>query len=123
LIDHCPSSNPHLPVNAFPALSVAFSNSTPQSIDTAFTPASPSNKPLYAAFLTSSGVIFTPLKDVKHGNGGSVKAKAMVPPGLLGYIYVLITDDEKAADDNTTMAGPTVVEFDFDSKGNVAGQM
>jgi hypothetical protein len=122
LITRCPRSNAHLPVKAFPSLFLTLPNSQPKSITVEFKCESGCDKPLFASFLTGKGVVSTPLKDVKKTNKG-IKAEVMLPKGLMGYVYLVVTDDRSKVDDQTTKAGPAVLEFSFDSMGKIISTM
>jgi hypothetical protein len=115
LIVSCPDDNPKLPVHAFPALMVSRASPTDKYISLSFTAPSGTdpNKPLYAAFLTGDGVIFSPIAK----KGGQMQAE--VPQGLMGYVYVIVTNAAASVSDEDTVAGPAVLEVRVDSMGHV----
>ena len=108
-IKSCPASNKLPPVHAFPALSVPANALPGKHVVLSFTASG--DKQLYAAFLTGTGTVFAKI------DMSSKKVK--IPEGLEGSVYVIVTDDESKADDSTTVAGPALVMFGFDSEGKV----
>ena len=40
-----------------------------------------------------------------------------VPKGLLGFVFVVLTSDGGRVSDETTLAGPAILQFPFDSHG------
>lgn len=107
-ITSCPSSNPPLPVKAFPTLTVPPTASGERA--TLTFEASGDQKELFAAFVSGMGTIFVPVNE---------KKEVVVPEGLLGLVFVIITSDGGKVADETTVAGPAMVQFMFDSRGNV----
>lgn len=109
-IASCPSSNPALPVKAFPVLTLG-TMGTIKSNDTITlkTPgyqlkAVDGYSPLYAAFITILGPIFGPATPVAGG------FSVMVPPGVNGQSYVVLTGCNTTVTDDTVAAGPAIVE-------------
>lgn len=111
----CPSTNAPLPVKAFPSLSVATTTppSTIKSGDTitlltpnyTLTPAN-GQTPLYAAFVTVTGPIYA---DATPVDGGF---SVVVPEGVNGQSYAVLTACQDAVNDDTILAGPAIVEID-----------
>lgn len=103
----CPSTNPTLPVKAFPA--VTFSGQTP-------TPGK-ALKFDSAASSWKNAVFFSGLNttSVAIENG-----KVVIPDSLrpMGTAYLVITSDDNAPTDNNTVAGPAILQFDFNSNGD-----
>ncbi|KAI9880970.1 MAG: hypothetical protein M1830_009464 [Pleopsidium flavum] len=106
----CPSSNPKLPVKAFPMLALG-TKGTIKSNDTITlnTPgynlkAVDGSSQLYAAFITVTGPIFGPATPVDGG------FSVMVPEGVNGQSYVVLTGCKDAVTDDTVAAGPAIVE-------------
>jgi hypothetical protein len=108
----CPNSNPQLPVKAFPRLSGP-STTSPGSTVTLSTPGSlllPVNGtsgdiPLFAAWMQPTGPVFAP---VSRTDAGFVST---VPISLLaGQSYVVLTNCGERVSDDTTLAGPAIVE-------------
>jgi hypothetical protein len=112
-ITSCPSSNPTLPLKAFPSLT--FSSSKPGSESTlTYTPAnkSGSSSDLFVAFLTGLSQEFAPIKD----------GKVVIPSDLKGTVYAIVTSSSTKVDDSNTIAGPAILNFPFDSEGNLVHQ-
>ena len=105
----CPSTNPKLPVQAFPSL--AFTNPQPGATSTlTFTPAgTPPSGPLFVAFFTGLDTIFVEIQ------GGAVQ----IPSQLLGTVYAVVTDSNTSASDDNVVAGPAILLFDFNSNGEL----
>lgn len=110
-ITGCPASNPPLPVKAFPKL-MATSADMPikqGSIVTLETPgydvttATP-GAPVYGAFITVTGSIVVPA--VKTAMGYNI----VVPAGVNGQSYVVLTGCNATVTDDTVAAGPAIVE-------------
>ncbi|RDB17443.1 Protein rds1 [Hypsizygus marmoreus] len=110
VINSCPASNPHLPVKPFPKLTVPVAKEGHRTKVIFDCPKEHEHKPLYAAWLTGTGTIFTPLKE---------KWETEVPNGLTGLVFVIITTDGGKVSDDTTVAGVEMVQFPFDSHGRV----
>lgn len=112
-IKSCPPTNPPLPVKAFPSLSVA----TPGPIKTNNTivlrtsgyvladPSATNSTQLYGAFLTVTGPVFVNTTRVTGGYS------LVVPPGVNGQSYVVLTACNEKVTDATTAAGPAIVEI------------
>lgn len=110
----CSDSNtdkPFLPVKAFPSLALG-TTGTIKCGDTIslMTPGyilAPSNgrAPLYAAFITVTGPIFA---DATPIDGGF---SVVVPKGINGQSYVVLTGCPEAVNDETISAGPAIVEI------------
>lgn len=109
-ITECPSDNPPLPFKAFPVLALAPAEgeseirsgntiSLSTKIDTY------SYGPTYAAFITVLGPIFV---DVKNCDD---KLEVVVPEGINGQSYVILTSSNTEVTDDTTIAGPAIVEI------------
>ncbi|KDQ58804.1 hypothetical protein JAAARDRAFT_47125 [Jaapia argillacea MUCL 33604] len=117
-ITSCPSTNPALPVKAFPALTLALSSPASaypnsQKITPGSTTSltySPTSSSDYAVFFTGLTPIF-----VQVSNG-----KVVVPDTLMGTSYVVIsTSNDATGLEAGVVAGPAILEIDFDSQGNV----
>jgi Ferritin-like domain len=112
-IKSCPTSNPPLPVRAFPALTVA----TPGPIKTNSTivlqtpgyvlsgPSASNSSQLYGAFITVTGPIFVNATPVPGGYS------LVVPPGVMGQSYVVLSACNEKITDTTIAAGPAIVEI------------
>ncbi|KAI9817451.1 MAG: hypothetical protein M1827_001061 [Pycnora praestabilis] len=108
----CPSTNPALPVKAFPTLSLDPSTAMPVTSNdtiTLLTPGyvlQPSNgvSQLYGAFITVTGPIFVDATPVSGG------FSLQVPVGVNGQSYVVLTGCNDTVTDDTVVAGPAIVE-------------
>ena len=107
MIVSCPASNPPLPVKAFPELTLETTGSIMTgSTITLLTTAQPKsgNGQLFGAFITVSGPIFVPAIPVAGG------FNVVVPAGVEGQSYVVLTPCQDEADDDNIVAGPAIVE-------------
>lgn len=111
-ITACPASNPPLPVKAFPALTLVTpgpikANSTIVLQTSGYVLSDPSatnTAPLYGAFITVTGPIFVNATRVEGG------FSLVVPTGVNGQVYVVLTACNERLSDATTAAGPAIVE-------------
>jgi hypothetical protein len=113
----CPSSNPALPVKAFPTLTSAPSNGniTVGSTITLLTPgsvitAADGKSQIYAAFITVTGPIFAPATAT---TGGFTVTVPKAPEGsapISGQTYVVLTGCNTTVTDDTVAAGPAAFE-------------
>ncbi|KDR80400.1 hypothetical protein GALMADRAFT_62556 [Galerina marginata CBS 339.88] len=101
-ITSCPSSNPALPVKAFPALTIT--GATPGQAASVSAPKATAS-PTFIAFFNGLDQIFAPVK-----NG-----KVTVPTGLQGQVYAVATTSGTLATDNVIVAGPAILFFDIKS--------
>jgi hypothetical protein len=107
----CPSGNAKLPVIAFPQLTLG-TTGTVKSGDTILLltegyrllPQLGSHSFIYCAFITITGPIFVPTTAV---NGGF---ELVVPAGVNGQTYVVLTGCDQFVNDDTIAAGPAIVE-------------
>ncbi|KAJ7031017.1 ferritin-like domain-containing protein [Mycena alexandri] len=111
LIRSCPSSN----ADALPALTVyptlTLNDASPGKIATVAFTAPATSTQLFVAFVSSVATpVFVPL----HGN------TVLVPDNLFGFVFCMITKDGGLADDSTTIAGPAILDFSYDSSGRAA---
>lgn len=108
-IASCPPANaekPQLPLKAFPPLALGTEGPvksgdeiellTPGYVLVGATP--------YAAFITVTGPIYSDLTPMEGGY------KTVVPEGVNGQSYVVITGCKKEVTDETITAGPAIVE-------------
>lgn len=58
------------------------------------------NQPLWMAFLGGTDIVFVPV-----GNN-----EVVIPPGILGIAYGLLTTSETEVTDDATVAGPTAFD-------------
>lgn len=109
-IKSCPSTNPALPVKAFPALAVAGTDTIKSgSTITLSTPGyelqAPAGGQLYAAFIAVTGPVFV---DAKKVDGGY---QVTVPKGFAGQSYAVLTACKDQVNDDTVAAGPAIIEI------------
>jgi len=84
-----------------------------KTVTVSFAAPNPSNGPFYAVFITG---ISTPLFVlIQDGN------KVEVPVDLLGTVYCVITNSGTEVNDATTVAGPAILSFEFNSEGKMVG--
>lgn len=107
-IASCPSSDPKLPVKAFPSLSVSPSGAVMGNSTITLTPGEDfsmdDGQHVEAAFVAVTGPIFTPVKHT--GSGYSLT----VPAGVAGQSYVVLTSSNTNVTDDNVLAGPAIVE-------------
>ncbi|KAJ6456410.1 ferritin-like domain-containing protein [Mycena sanguinolenta] len=113
-IQSCPASNAQaLPSSlaAFPSLAVT--NAHPGRTATLTFTAPTASKPLYAAFISGiAAPVFVPI----HNSN-----QVAIPRDLLGFAFCVVTTKNGGdLDDSTTVAGPAILNFAFDSRGQVA---
>lgn len=110
-ITSCPSSNPTLPVKAFPALSVDPAVKEVKTGDTItlltpnYTVKGADGQKIYIAFIAVTGPTFVEASPVK--GGFSVK----IPEGFAGQTYAVLTGCNESVSDDTTVAGPALIEI------------
>ena len=63
---------------------------------------------VYAAFITVTGPIFVDVEETKDGY------VIVVPEGINGQSYVVLTSSKDAVTDDNTLAGPAIVEVCFE---------
>jgi hypothetical protein len=105
-IKSCPETNAPLPVKAFPTLTASSSDAMIKSgskVTLSLNNVKIEGK-VYAAFITVTGPMFA---DATEMNGAY---EVMVPEGIAGQSYVVLTSCNTAATDDTIVAGPAVVE-------------
>ncbi|KAM0482557.1 hypothetical protein ACHAPX_003076 [Trichoderma viride] len=110
-ITSCPSSNAPLPVKAFPKLQLApttaksvTAGATVTLLTPGYTLKAENNAQIYAAFIAVTGPTFVPAKPV---NGGF---SLTIPKGFAGQTYVVLTTCKEGVSDETTAAGPAIIE-------------
>jgi len=107
----CPTTNPALPVKAFPSLTLGTSGMIKSGDKITLLTAGYSlvavdgSSPLYAAFITITGPIFVDATPVKGG------FEVVVPKGVNGQSYVVLTGCKDVVNDDTVAAGPAIVEI------------
>ncbi|KAL5115436.1 hypothetical protein ACEQ8H_006657 [Pleosporales sp. CAS-2024a] len=106
-ITSCPTTNPPLPVKAFPILTASSKDSMIKTGSTVMlsTPGyTIQGGKVYAAFVTVIGPVFVEATPVTGGY------TVVVPKGVTGQSYAVLTRCNTAATDDTIIAGPAVVE-------------
>jgi len=113
----CPDSNaakPQLPLKAFPTVALGTtgpikSGDTIELLTPGYTLApKDGSAPIYAAFVSVTGPIYA---DVTPMEGGF---KVVVPKGVNGQSYVVLTGCKDRVTDDTVAAGPAIVEITND---------
>ncbi|KAJ6568420.1 ferritin-like domain-containing protein [Mycena vulgaris] len=111
-ITSCPSTNPALPVKAFPSLTVTTTRYSPgKSIALEYTPATAvaDGTALYVAFYTGLAVEYAKLED----------GKVVIPDDLRGQVYAVVTTSDSEVNDANTIAGPAILLLEFNSAGKL----
>jgi hypothetical protein len=106
-ITSCPTTNAPLPVKAFPVITASSQDKAIKTGSTVMLTTKGykiEGGKVYGAFITVTGPIFVEAKSV---NGGY---EVVVPKGVSGQSYVVLTSCNTAATDDTIVAGPAVVE-------------
>ncbi|OBT82759.1 hypothetical protein VE02_09923 [Pseudogymnoascus sp. 03VT05] len=110
-ITSCPDSNAKLPVKAFPALAldpaagVVKAGSTIKLLTTGYTlKAAQGVATIYAAFISVTGPTFVVATPVDGG------FQVTVPKGFSGQSYAVLTSCNETVSDDTTAAGPAIIE-------------
>lgn len=108
-IHSCPSSNPPLPIKSFPRLQLAPATVAPGSTVTLLTPGytlkADKGAQIYAAFIAVTGPTFVPAKPVNSG------FSITIPKGFAGQTYVVLTTCNESVSDDTTAAGPAILQI------------
>lgn len=104
----CPDTNVKLPVMAFPSLFAMLDSETAMTgsnitlkVGENYTGA----EEVYAAFVTVTGPVWAKLEPMGHGT-----FTAIVPKGIQGQSYVVLTKSDEEVTDDTILAGPAVVQ-------------
>ncbi|KAF8598929.1 hypothetical protein BDV93DRAFT_592558 [Ceratobasidium sp. AG-I] len=109
-ITSCPSTNPSLPVKAFPAFSITTATYKPgDTVSISYDTALANGKKTYVSFTDGLAQVVVPVT----GSAKSLKVK--LPAGLTGTVYAVVSTSDKAATDGTIVAGPAVLMFPFGS--------
>ncbi|KAJ5548484.1 hypothetical protein N7513_005718 [Penicillium frequentans] len=106
-IASCPESNGKLPVKAFPALTMPSMAPvmTGSKVDLMVAGDMMNTSDIYAAFITVTGPVWATLEST-----GAGEYTVVVPEGVAGQSYVVLTKGNKQATDDNIVAGPAVVE-------------
>ncbi|EIW77466.1 hypothetical protein CONPUDRAFT_92561 [Coniophora puteana RWD-64-598 SS2] len=106
IITSCPSSNPALPVKAFPALTFGTDMTAGQATTVSFNGSDASSaNGMYVGFISGMNTTIVPVQ-----NG-----QVTIPDGLMGVVYAVATSSDSMTSDNVTLAGPAFLSFDFKS--------
>ncbi|KAL4968232.1 ferritin-like domain-containing protein [Aspergillus stella-maris] len=110
-IASCPESNGELPVKAFPTLTMEMSTESIMEGDKVKLTAGPGfsdmkTSDVHAAFITVTGPVWA---DVMAGQNGEFTVT--IPKGVMGQSYVVLTNGNKNANDDSIVAGPAIVEI------------
>lgn len=108
-ITSCPSDNPHVAATAYPSLAISGTAAVGKAVKLSFTiPGGSANlgKPLSVAFIAGNGIHFAPL---------SGKSEVVIPDGLVGTVFVVVTNDKGKVTDGTTVAGPAIMMLSYPS--------
>ncbi|KAJ5131604.1 ferritin-like domain-containing protein [Penicillium atrosanguineum] len=103
----CPSSNPTLPVKAFPSLTATSDGTIEAGSMVSLTPGQSftASGPIYAAFITVTGPVWATI--TPNNDGYSVT----IPNGIAGQSYVVLTSSKDKVSDDTVLAGPAIIEI------------
>jgi len=104
----CPASNPTLPFTAFPTVTVPAGARPGQTVKLTFS--APTSGPLFAAFLSGLDVHWVPI---------AYDLTVQIPAHLIGTSYMVVTNDNTKVDDAHTVAGPAILTFPFNSRGEL----
>ena len=91
-----------LPVRAFPALTTSGTPTPGGQVTFSFNSTSAGDKPLFAAFFMGLTTKFVPLDGSKS---------ATIPSEAIGTVYAVISSNDTAVSDDSTVAGPAIFEF------------
>ncbi|THH08551.1 hypothetical protein EW145_g2617 [Phellinidium pouzarii] len=115
----CPSTNPVLPIRAFPGLNVTTTTPTPgQAVSLTFdrtasgAATTTADTQLFLTLLSGIGKLAVPVT----ADGSSYSAT--LPENLQGTVYGLITNTNATAKDEDTVAGVAILNFPFNSTAN-----
>ncbi len=105
-ITGCPSSNPTLPLMAFPSLTVTCADATITTGSTLTVAVgsnyNPKGATVYAAFITVTGPVIADI----WGNW-----QVTIPAGIAGQSYLVLTTNETMVTDDSIVAGPAIIEI------------
>ncbi|KAH7905750.1 ferritin-like domain-containing protein [Hygrophoropsis aurantiaca] len=108
VIVSCPSSNPALPVKAFPALQFPASVKPGTTAKVTYK-ADGSSGQHYVAFISGLNTQIVPLNNMEVN----------IPGHLEGVVYAVVTSNANTTGDDVTVAGPAFLSFDFGSDGKM----
>ncbi|KAF2664117.1 hypothetical protein BT63DRAFT_101222 [Microthyrium microscopicum] len=104
----CPSSNPtFLTLKEFPGLTVSSQDAKIKTNTVLDVYANiPDDTTVYASFATVTGPVFAEIQCTGHGD-----YEVTVPAGVHGQSYLIFTSSNSTVNDDTTLAGPAIVEI------------
>ncbi|RPA99074.1 hypothetical protein L873DRAFT_1768251 [Choiromyces venosus 120613-1] len=108
-ITSCPSDSPPLPFKALPTLSAASEEAIKAGSMITFTTgpgAKTHHECIYAAVISVTGPIFVKAEVVQENS-----FVVLVPKGVNGRTNVVLTSNGRAVRDDTTIAGPPIIEI------------
>ncbi|KAF8638985.1 hypothetical protein AX17_001817 [Amanita inopinata Kibby_2008] len=70
---------------------------------------------MWVAFLTGEGIKYAMIHNVD--NDGCNSYEVVIPDGLVGLVYAVVTKSDRTMSDDTTVAGPTLLMFHYNSQG------
>lgn len=102
----CPSSNPALPVKAFPSLTSISSGTllAGSKVSLATGEEFTASGHIYAAFITVTGPVWATVSPTKGGYS------VTIPQGVEGQSYVVLTSSNQNVSDDDILAGPAILE-------------
>ena len=109
MITSCPESNPVLPVKPFPTLTFPADALPGRKVIIEFDEGD-NDGDLFVAFYTGLTQEFAPIADDKS---------VTIPDDLIGTVYAVVSTDGSMATDATTVAGPAILTFNYDSHGMI----
>ncbi|CAK5281050.1 unnamed protein product [Mycena citricolor] len=98
-ITSCPSSNPALPLMAFPTLKFTGPKNGAVTLDYQTNQTGDA----FLALFTGVNTLFAPI----------VNKTAKLPSNLQGTVYAVVSSNGSAVSDDTTLAGPAIMQFPF----------
>ncbi|TDL22376.1 hypothetical protein BD410DRAFT_839822 [Rickenella mellea] len=101
----CPPSNPTLPFSPFPNLNISDNAQPGQSVQLTYN-GDASNGGQFLAIFSGLNTTFVPINSDKT---------ATLPSRLQGTTYALVSSDGSTVTDGSTVAGPAILVFPFDS--------
>ncbi|KAF1988049.1 hypothetical protein K402DRAFT_374675 [Aulographum hederae CBS 113979] len=112
-IKSCPPGAPTLPFTAFPGIKLSADSPTPVTTGSAITLVTdgyilnePSGVPLFAVWIAATGPVYVPATLMADG----MHVDTVVPPGVHGQSYVVLSGCRDYLADDVVAAGPGVVE-------------
>ncbi|KAI0326830.1 hypothetical protein GY45DRAFT_56731 [Cubamyces sp. BRFM 1775] len=106
-IKSCPSTNPQLPIQTFPALTLTSSGSTVSPGNTVSISFDKRPANASVAWLSGLDIVYSDL----DGSG-----KTTVPQGLMGTVFATVVSSKDAPSDTNMLSGFAIVQIPFDSR-------